>query len=172
MNRGRMALLVAGVVAATAFVSGCATTLTPTQTEAFLTPIITATTGDPTALRATAQSGDARGQYVLSLVVGHGLNGEPVNAAEAAEWRRKAVARRGFTPITTYIPGLKGKPGRVMINNIPRYGYQPYEAALVDRCVAVLAASADLDPGSPARDFCGGLEAYARLKRLWDAAGR
>lgn len=149
-----------------ALVAGC-TTLTPEQTEAFLGPIAAAATGDPAALRVIAQSGDARGQYVYSLVVGYGLNGEPVDGLEAADWRRKAIAKRGFRPITTYIPGTKGRPGRVMINNVPQYGYQPYEAMLVDRCLAVLSV-----PSQPieTQDLCGGQATYAKLKPLWDEA--
>lgn len=146
--------------------AGCST-LTPEQTQVFLEPIVTATTGEPAALRSIAQSGDARGQYVFSLVVGYGLNGEPADGLQAAEWRRKAVAKRGFRSISTYVPGIKGKPGRVVISNVPQYGYQPYEASLVDQCVAVLSAPSQT---VSAQDLCGGQAAYARLKLLWDEA--
>jgi hypothetical protein len=151
------------LLAILAAIAGCATP-TPEMVAASLGPIEAAATVDPAVLRAQAETGGAQAQYALSIVLEHGLQGFPEDRQAAGSYRRKATAARGFTPITTYIAGLNGAPGRVAIINTPRYEFSAVQAVLVERCVEALEGS--VERPTPADD-CGGPAVYGRLLGLW-----
>lgn len=118
-------------------------------------------------LRSRADAGQARAQYALALLYAYGARGVIPDQSQAAVLRRKALAARGYTPITTYIAGLRGKPGRVVIINTPRYELSPGQASRADQCAVALARGEE----SPAAvEACAGPEAFARLKGLWAEA--
>lgn len=115
-------------------------------------------------LRSQADAGQARAQYAMAVLHVYGTRGVARDPDQAAALRRKALAARGYTPITTYIAGLRGKPGRVAIINTPRYELNAGQALRADQCAAALARG---DESQAAVDACAGPEAFARLKILW-----
>lgn len=121
----------------------------------------------PSQLEGRAEAGEARAQYSLSIVYRYGLNGTDRDEARAGELRRKAVATRGYTPITQYIAGLNGNPGRTAIINIPRYDVNAYEAQLNDKCATALVANRE---NSAAFDACMGQDNFYRLAQKWNSA--
>jgi len=125
-----------------------------------------AATRKPAALRQDADAGRADAQYALSIALQHGLGGLSVDQEQAAVYRRKALTARGFMPITTYIAGLNGAPGRVGMIQVPRYDFSGARSALVERRVARLTTPSPVEVAD-----CGGGENYLRLRRLWRQAG-
>lgn len=119
------------------------------------------------ALRGRADAGQARAQYAMAVLHAYGARGVARDPAQAAELRRRALAARGYTPITTYIAGLRGKPGRVAIINTPRYELNAVQALRADQCAAVLARGGE---NPAAVDACAGSETFARLRALWAEA--
>jgi hypothetical protein len=119
------------------------------------------------ALRSRAEGGEARAQYALALVHAYGVQGGDIDPALASQWRRRALAPRGYMPITTYVAGLNGKPGRVVTINTPRYELGATQATQIDLCAAALA---DGDSNLAAADRCAGPQEFARLQLLWALA--
>jgi hypothetical protein len=70
-------------------------------------------------------------------------------------------------PITTYVAGLNGKPGRVAIINNPRYELSATQATQIDLCAAALASG---DNNLAAADRCAGPQEFTRLQLLWALA--
>lgn len=118
-------------------------------------------------LRRQADAGQARAQYAMAVLHAYGARGVAHNPDQAAELRRKALAARGYTPITTYIAGLRGKPGRVAIINTPRYELNAVQALRADQCAATLARG---DESPAAVEACAGAEEFAQLSVLWAEA--
>jgi hypothetical protein len=118
-------------------------------------------------LRSQADAGQARAQYAMALLHAYGARDVTRDPDQAAKMRRKALAARGYTPITTYIAGLRGKPGRVAIINTPRYDLNAVQALRADQCAAVLARGHER---AGAVEACAGPEAFARLRALWAEA--
>ncbi|KSB87929.1 hypothetical protein AS593_18615 [Caulobacter vibrioides] len=118
-------------------------------------------------LQARAEQGDAVAQMSLSLAHRYGIGGAPIDDKLADALQRKATSQRGSTPITTYIAGLNGKPGRVSTIFVPRYDVSPATAAQNAHCGAVIALGVE---GESAREACGGPDSHAALRALW--AGR
>lgn len=121
----------------------------------------------PDSLESRAETGDGRAQYALSVVYRYGLNGVPRDGGRATALRAKAVAQRGYTPITQYIAGLEGKPGRTAIINIPRHDVSAYEASINDACAATLSSGAETPA---ALETCGGQASFLSLKARWTLA--
>ncbi|CAN5539823.1 hypothetical protein BH10PSE4_BH10PSE4_44800 [soil metagenome] len=111
-------------------------------------------------LRARSEAGEARAQYAMAILYAHGRRGVAVDVALADSLRGRALAPRGFTPITTYIAGLRGRPGRVAIITVPRYELDAVQALRIDRCVDVLARGLQARSAMAA---CGGVTEYDRL---------
>jgi hypothetical protein len=127
--------------------------------------LLTAALAEPVEdLRGEADAGQARAQYAMAVLHTYGARGVTRDLDQAAALRRKALAARGYTPITTYIAGLRGKPGRVAIINTPRYDLNAGQAWRSDQCAAVLARD---DENSAAVELCAGPDQFARLKALW-----
>jgi TPR repeat protein len=115
-------------------------------------------------LRSRADAGRADAQYALSMLHAYGMRGVVPDRDQAERLRRKALAARGSTPITTYIAGLHGKPGRVSTIYTPRYELDAVQAMRIDQCAAALARR---DGGQTGADACGGPEAFAGFSSLW-----
>ena len=143
---------------------GCVTTR-PTA-PADLGVLTTALTEPVEALRGQSDAGQAGAQYAMSVLHAYGLRGATVDQEQAARLRRQALATRGFTPITTYIAGLNGKPGRVATIYIPRYELNAGQALRIDQCAAALARG---DESRAATEACAGSQEFTRLKALWNA---
>jgi hypothetical protein len=118
-------------------------------------------------LRARADKGEARAQFSLSLIYQYGLRQVSVDLGQATSLRQKAMVSRGYTPIVQYIPGLKGKPGRTTIINLPRYDVSGFEAKLNQTCAEALNAGQDTPEAFSA---CGNEMAYREFKPLWAQA--
>lgn len=118
-------------------------------------------------LRSQADAGQAGAQYALSMLHAYGVRGAARDPDQAERLRRRALAARGSTPITTYIAGLHGKPGRVATIYTPRYELGAVQAMRIDRCAAVLARGDDSPAGI---DACAGPETLARFRVLWAKA--
>lgn len=119
-------------------------------------------------LRADAEAGQSRAQYSLSLVLRYGLYGQVIDTATAGRWRRLAVAPRGSMPITTYLAGINGRPGRVLSILVPQYDLSPIEGVRLDRCAAALnvaGATAQVRP-----TVCGDVDTLNRLNATWRKA--
>ncbi len=121
----------------------------------------------PNLLTARAEKGDARAQAALAIVYEYGLDRMSRDGGQATSLRQKATASRGYTPITQYIPGLNGAPGRTAIINIPNYGVPQAEIQRNRACADALDAGRD-DASSIAA--CGDAPNYQALKSLWDKA--
>lgn len=145
--------------------AACATTRATVPADLEL---LTATFTEPVdTLRGEADAGRARAQYAMAVLHTYGARGVVPDQDQAAQLRRKALAARGYTPITTYIAGLRGKPGRVVILNTPRYELNAVQALRADQCAAALARG---DESPAAVEACAGAEQFARLKVLWAEA--
>lgn len=132
-----------------------------------LEPLAAALSGPVEDLRSQAGAGQARAQYAMAVLHAYGARGVALDPDQAAMLRRKALAARGYTPITTYIAGLRGRPGRVAIINTPRYELNAVQVLRADQCMAALARG----DGSPAAiEACAGGEEFARLRALWTRA--
>jgi hypothetical protein len=126
--------------------------------------LTTALTEPVEDLRGKAEAGQARAQYAMAVLHAYGVRGVSVDPSQAAELRRRALAARGYRPITTYIAGLRGKPGRVAIINTPRYELSAVQALRADQCAAALARG---DENRAATESCAGPDMFGRLKVLW-----
>jgi hypothetical protein len=145
---------------------GACVTARPT-TPADVELLASALTTPVDVLRSQADAGQAQAQYAMAVLYAYGARGVVGDANQAAQLRGKALAARGYTPITTYIAGLRGKPGRVAIINTPRYALTPAQAWRGDQCAAALARGEE----SPiAVEACAGPDAFSRLKVLWAEA--
>ncbi len=129
--------------------------------------LATALTEPVDALRNRASAGQAQAQYAMAVLHAYGARGVALDPNQAALLHGRALAARGYTPITTYIAGLRGKPGRVAIINTPRYELSAVQALRADQCAAALARG---DESSAAVEACAGPNAFARLKALWAEA--
>lgn len=129
--------------------------------------LTTALTEPVEALRNQADAGQARAQYAMAVLHAYGARGVAMDPDQAAKLRGKALAARGYTPITTYIAGLRGKPGRVAIINTPRYELSPGQALRADQCAAALARG---DQSPVAVEACAGPDEFERLKAQWAEA--
>lgn len=115
-------------------------------------------------LRSQAEAGQAGAQYALSMLHAYGVRGVALDQDQAVRLRRKALAARGSMPITTYIAGLHGKPGRVSTIYVPRYELDAGQAMRIDQCAAALARG---DGGQAGVEVCGGAEAFTGFRNLW-----
>lgn len=114
-----------------------------------------------------AGQGEAEAQYALGLVYQYGLHGALKDEAKARDLKQRAMASRGYTPITQYIAGLDGKPGRTAIINVPKHGVPAYKAQSNAACAKALSeARSDLK----AQLDCGGAESFRVLQSLWAEA--
>lgn len=120
-------------------------------------------------IETRAEKGNASAQYALSILYQYGLRGMPVSPDLASRLRASALTAKGAMPITQYIPGINGNPGRTAIINIPRYSVPGDLVAATDACVASLGATF---PDPLAIIKCGGSDSYEQLKGLWTAAVR
>lgn len=125
--------------------------------------LTTALTEPVEALQDQADAGQARAQYAMAVLHAYGLRGVVRDPSRAELLRHKALAPHGYTPITTYIAGLNGKPGRVVIINTPRYDLDPGQALRIDQCARALVRD-DHDLGI---DACAGPAEFKRLSALW-----
>lgn len=155
---------IAGVaVLAVAFLlAGCATT--PDARFASLGPLRAALSTSPEALRRRADQNDAQAQMALSLLYEYGQGGLEKDPAQALLLRHRATASRGSTPISTYMPGINGKPGRVSMIFVPRYDVSPGQAAINAACAGALARS---DRSPKGVEPCGGEARYDQLAANW-----
>lgn len=127
--------------------------------------LLTAALTEPVdALRSQAEAGQAQAQYAMAVLYAYGARGVALDPNQAALLGGRALAARGYTPITTHIAGLRGKPGRVAIINTPRYALSPAQACGSDQCAAALARG---EESSAAVEACAGSDELARLKALW-----
>lgn len=115
-------------------------------------------------LETKAASGDARAQFSTSLVYQYGLQGTPADPVKATTYSQKALSVKGYTPITQYIAGLNGNPGRTAIINVPRYEVTAGEAQAAYRCAQAVARRVAPAVGAAA---CGTAEVYAELVSQW-----
>ena len=156
------AAIVAGLCA------GLAACVTPRATAPADLGLLASALSEPVeGLRDQADAGRAQAQYAMAVLYAYGARGVTRDPDQAAALRRKALAARGYTPITTYIAGLRGKPGRVVILNTPRYDLSAVQALRADQCAAGLARG---DESPAAVGACAGPDAFARLKSLWAEA--
>lgn len=149
------------LILAAAALGGCATQ--PVRVTS-LGPLKAALTTSPDQLRARAALNDAPAQLSLSLLYAYGRGGVERDLVEADRLLDAAMASRGTTPITTYIAGLNGKPGRVSMIFVPRYGVASTQATANFACTRALARN---DRSPEAMDTCGGEANYAELAALW-----
>lgn len=155
----------AAVFGLCASLAGCVTARATAPADLGL--LVTALTEPVEDLRDQADAGQARAQYAMAVLHTYGARGVVPDRDQAAQLRRKALAARGYTPITTYIAGLRGKPGRVAIINTPRYELNAGQALRADQCIAALARG----DGSPIGiEACAGPVEFKRLKALWAQA--
>ncbi|ADU12548.1 hypothetical protein [Asticcacaulis excentricus] len=115
-------------------------------------------------LETKATSGDARAQFSTSLVYQFGLKGTPADPLKATTYRRQALSAKGYTPITQYIAGLNGNPGRTAIINVPRYEVTAGEARAAYVCAQAVAGRVAPVVGAAA---CGTTEVYAEFVSEW-----
>lgn len=146
-------------------VTGCATL--SSQGPHSLDLLRNALTTPVDVLESQASQNDGRAQYALAIVYEYGLHSVPADRGRAAELKRAAIASHGTMPITQYIAGLNGKPGRTAIINVPRYDVTVYEGRANDDCAQALSADhADVN----AYKLCQGESSYMTLKSLWERA--
>ncbi len=120
-------------------------------------------------LETKAASGDARAQFSTSLVYQYGLQGTPADPVKATTYRQRALSAKGYTPITQYIAGLNGNPGRTAIINVPRYEVTAGEAQAAYVCAQAVARRVAPQVGAAA---CGTIEVYAEMMSLWSGGER
>lgn len=144
---------------------GACQSLVTTQSLAErLAPLDRALTSRPGELEAAANSGDAEAQFGLSLVLGYGLYGYPMDINKAGEWRARALANRRFIPVTQYTAAFNGQPSRINIINVPTYDLTQAEAIAADACIAWLTGR------TLVTEACGEGPETARRRSLWAAA--
>lgn len=163
----RNSMLKVALAATAAFiVTGCAT-FSPQAGPHSLDLLRSALTTPVDVLESQASRNDGRAQYALAIVYEYGLHSASADRGRAAELRRAATASHGSMPITQYIAGLNGKPGRTAIINVPRYDVTIYEGRANDGCAQALNA----DHASPSDyELCHGESSYMTLKSLWERA--
>jgi hypothetical protein len=144
---------------------GC---VTPRQTEPADLSVLEQALVEPVEiLRQHADAGQARAQFALAVLYAYGARGLAQDSEHAESLRRRALAARGYTPITTYVAGLHGKPGRVSIINVPRYDLDTVQAMRIEHCAGVLARG---ESGLAAVEACAGSAQFSHLKALWGEA--
>lgn len=115
-------------------------------------------------LETRAASGDARAQFSTSLVYQYGLQGTPADPVKATTYRQKALSAKGYMPITQYIAGLNGNPGRTAIINVPRYKVTAGGAKAAYVCAQAVARRVAPEVGATAY---GTPDVYAEMVSLW-----
>jgi TPR repeat protein len=164
----RVLALVARAATVAGLCAGLAACVTARATAPADLELLAMALSEPVAgLSGQAETGQARAQYAMAVLHAYGARGVAQDPDQAAALRRKALAARGFTPIATYIAGLRGKPGRVAIINTPRYDLNAGQALRTDQCAAALARG---DESPAAVEACAGPQELARLKALWAEA--
>lgn len=118
-------------------------------------------------IEARAEKGNARAQLSLSILYQYGLRGKPLSLVSASQWRGRALRSTTTTPITQYIPGINGKPGRTAIINLPKSDVPGAEVAATDACAAKLNSGI---PDLQATTSCGGPGVFMELSQLWASA--
>ncbi|ESQ89973.1 hypothetical protein [Asticcacaulis benevestitus] len=160
----RISMLKVALAATAAFgMTGCAT-LGSQGGPHSLDLLRRALTTPVDVLVSQASQNEGRAQYALAIVYEYGLHSAPVDRAKAAELKRAAIAPHGTMPITQYIVGLNGKPGRTAIINVPRYDVTVFEGQANDLCAEALNVGAATDD---AYDKCRGAKIFHDLQRLW-----
>ncbi|MBI1686617.1 hypothetical protein [Caulobacter hibisci] len=142
--------------------TACAST--PEARRASLGPLRTALTTSPELLRERADRNDGAAQLSLALLYEYGQGGVERDPMESFRLRSAATRTRGSTPITTYIAGLNGKPGRVSMIFVPRYDITPSQALVNLACGKALATG---DRSPVALEACGGEVGYDQLAAVW-----
>jgi hypothetical protein len=135
--------------------AGCAALVTPADMNA---PLRMALTDPVEDLTVRANRGEGSAQYALSFLKKYGLRGVEADPAATVALRAQA-ARGGTMPITQYIPGINGAPGRTNMIYVTLPGISPQRARLLDLCGLTLLTGLS-GPGAAA---CGSPEAYAAL---------
>lgn len=187
-NSGRPALeTLAALAASFVVLGGCATAAPGAPIAASAAdPLLLALTAAPETIDAAAARGDAQAQFAQSIILAHGLRGQPQDSARASLLRRQALSRRPGTALTQYIPGINGQPGRLVPLVVQgAAGFPPILAERLDACIQTLESSSDavtFDPTSwddegayerveaeAARraEVCGGSERYQLIAALW-----
>lgn len=163
----RISMLKVALAATAAFtVTGCAT-FSPQAGPHSLDLLRSALTTPVDVMETQASQNEGRAQYALAIVYEYGLHSAPVDRGRAAELRRAATASHGSMPITQYIAGLNGKPGRTAIINVPRYDVTAYEGRANDNCAQALSAER---ASTNDYELCQGESSYMTLKNLWEQA--
>lgn len=121
-------------------------------------PLRMALTDPVDDLTRRADGGEGQAQYALSFLKKYGLRGVAQDPAGVEALRARA-ARGGTMPITQYIPGINGAPGRVNMIYVQMPGIGPGRAELMDMCGLTLLAGLE----APGARLCGSAEAYAAL---------
>jgi len=135
--------------------AGCAALVTPADPNR---PLRMALTDPVDDLTRRADRGEGEAQYALSFLKKYGLRGMEVDR-EGVDVLRAGAARGGTMPITQYIPGINGAPGRVNMIYVTMPGISPQRARVMDVCgLSLLTGLAQY--GAVA---CGSPEAYAAL---------
>ncbi|MFP1133331.1 hypothetical protein [Asticcacaulis sp. W401b] len=144
------------------FLTGCATSGTLGQVNN-LQLLHDALTVPLSELEARASEGDARAQYSTGIAYEYGFGAADKHSTKALQYKQLGLAARGSTPITQYIAGLDGKPGRTAIINVPNYNVTRAEARVNDQCAA---AVAERRPNSAGATVCGSVSVYKELLEL------
>jgi hypothetical protein len=135
--------------------AGCAALVTPVDANA---PLRMALTDPVEDLIRRSDAGEDSAQYALSFLKKYGLRGVEKDQ-DGVEGLRVQAARGGTMPITQYIPGINGAPGRVNMIYVQMPGISPQRARIMDVCgLSLLTGLAQY--GAIA---CGSPEAYAAL---------
>lgn len=147
-----------------ALLAGCATGGPSSAPLTGLSPLVDALNAPVEDLAAAAERGDASAQYGLSVLAADGLRGVPKDTARAEQLRRRATSPKSSTPITQYIPGINGAPGRTAIINLPQYDPAMAGLPFMDACVKALRTGKAATTLSAA---CGPPEVYDWLRVRW-----
>lgn len=135
--------------------AGCAALVVPADPNG---PLRMALTDPVEDLTRRADRGEGEAQYALSFLKRYGLRGVASDPAGATALRDQAARGRSL-PITQYIPGINGAPGRTTLIYTILPGISGPRAHMMDLCgLSLVIGSAG--PGSVA---CGSPEAYAAL---------
>ena len=121
-------------------------------------PLRMALTDPVDDLTRRADGGEGSAQYALSFLKKYGLRGV-VPDPSGTEALRARAARGGTLPITQYIPGINGAPGRTSLIYVPLPGITAQRARLLDLCGLTLLTGL-AGHGAAA---CGSPAAYAAL---------
>ncbi|ESQ78960.1 hypothetical protein AEYBE204_11090 [Asticcacaulis sp. YBE204] len=143
-------------------IAGCATLAGDPHAD--LDILETAMTSRAEDLQPQADGGVARAQLALAVVYKYGLNGTSKNLPASFRLRQKATAQRGYTPITQYIAGLNGAPGRTAIINIARFDLTEPQASRVFFCAEALEKGQMTASGFSA---CGSEQRFRDLHPRW-----